>query len=941
MISLYHVSKSYDGVRVLKDVTLTLPEHGLVMIYGPSGSGKSTLLHIMSLLLKGDGDVQYDGKSFIEASDDEISEFRLRNIGLAFQDFKLFEGDSVLNNVLLPLTTLNNENKEQNEQEALTCLSLCGIRHLSKSTVSTLSGGERQRVAIARAMVNKARYIFADEPTGSLDKENTLNIMSLLQNISLSRLVVVVSHDRTLIDQFADRVIYLEDGVVTDDITLEHEQKEIEYVQTAKRYAEKKPTLPTSFIYKHIRKIDKSRKWRSRFSKGVISLGLIGVGLSFIISDAVSGIVVDSYSQLIDKDQIIVDSSAYSSALPYKEALPEDECKYLMEAYPDFIYDVGATYLFDVEHFYPDDQFIGLLKDGVRKPLGTMDVYMINDFIWLDVYPPISDVLPEMPTELEEDEVVARFTIETLNSLCLGLGIGNDRTHLSRDLSEYMEDNDVFLELYVRNESWSYSDTYMFKLAGFTIGNSNAFYHYNHQWNTYIYNSLYYDFSEYVGEKHETPWTMEKIHYLECGDHTEEVYELSLHDEVFSNAFLDKGSSDYFYNYENYDYDQDIYSNRLLAFRNTYEYLSPNLAEEIIESESNISSVIYGNDMGYALYGSYFMTGFAREMYFSFDYENLMEVDNYLSAYNLESGTDFIPDRSVLKGHYTQVASTGVVFSPIDVEEIYMGRPPNNINEVAISTAFLDAVGLDYEKALNLEELCVLYDVEDNYLATNSVRKTFLDDVLHVVGIIESDQIAIYQDSDWLISYFMLTYDVSAFDLVPYSLAFNIKDVKKMDETIAALEEYLPGYTVYNPVSELSKSVTEVSDYISLGILIISVVALIASALLIFAMINLLIIENRRDFGLLRCIGVNSKQSFKMVVGYGLYLSISSFILSVIELVVVMLVLSVTTSSISFGMSFFTSLIWMALIAVIISLVACALQYKKITHLDPLEAIKR
>ncbi|MCD8203841.1 MAG: ABC transporter permease, partial [Coprobacillus sp.] len=496
-------------------------------------------------------------------------------------------------------------------------------------------------------------------------------------------------------------------------------------------------------------------------------------------------------------------------------------------------------------------------------------------------------------------------------------------------------------DIYVRNDNWNYYDTYRIRLAGFTLGNSNAFYHYNHKWNTVIYSDLYYDFSEYVGEEHETPWTMEEIHYLECLDNAEEVYELSLHDETFSNAFLDKGSSDYFYNFENYDYDEEIYSNRLLAFCNTYEYLSPNTASEIIENEPNITSVVYGNDMGYALYGSYFMTGFAREMYFSFNYDSIMEVDNYLSAYNLESGTDFNPDSSVLKGHYTQVASTGVVFSPLDEEEIYMGRPPNDIGEVAISTAFLDAVELDYEKALNLEELCVLYDYEDNYLANNSVRKDFKEDVLHVVGIIESDQIAIYQDSDWLISYFMFTYDVSSFSLVPYSLAFNIKDVNKMDETIEALEEYLPGYTVYNPVSQLSESVREVSDYISLGILIISVVALIASALLIFAMINILIIENKRDFGLLRCIGVNSKQSFKMVVGYGLYLSISSFILSVIELIVVVLVLSFTTSSISFGMSFFTSLIWMALIAVIVSLVACALQYRKITRLDPLEAIKR
>ncbi|MCD8204634.1 MAG: ATP-binding cassette domain-containing protein [Coprobacillus sp.] len=938
MISLSHVSKSYDGTLVLNDVNLEFPERGLVMIYGPSGSGKSTLLHIISLLLSAKGDVLYDGKSFKGKSDEEISEFRLRNIGLAFQDFKLFESDTVLNNVLLPLSTIDSEKKEENEQEALTCLSLCGIRHLSKSVVSTLSGGERQRVAIARAMVNKARYIFADEPTGSLDRDNTLNVMSLLQNISLSRLVVVVSHDKTLIDQFADRVIYLEDGKVIDDVTINHEQKQIEYVQTAKNSADKKPSLPTSFIFKHIRKIDKSKKWRSRFSKGVISLGLIGVGLSFIISDAVSGIVVDSYSQLIDKDQIIVDSGSYTNTFESKEALSLYGCLDIKNEYPDLIYDIGVTYLFDEEEFYPEENRIYYCpSQGVEDPLPGLDISLINDFIWLDTYPP-AEVLPEMPTSLDNFQVVAQFTMNTARMLCQDIGLGDNKTEAQTLLSNYLENNQIILRLRLQNDSWNYWDTYDIEVVGFTIGTSNCFYHYNHLWNQDVFSYLSYDFSPNIESAHDTPWTMEEIYYFECLDDAEMVYSLSLQDSVFSNAFLDKGSEAYFSSYAN---NIDAYSTRLLAFSDNYSYLSPYLGKSLVNMDSNLTSVVYGTDMGYALYGSYFMSGFAREMYFSFNKNRLDDVDNYLSYYDASGGVDYQTDKSVLKGHYTQVANSGVTFYPLEGEDFYMGRAPSNIKEVAVSTAFLDAVGWDYSKALNDETLFVLYDKEDNYLSNNYVSKIYVEDELDVVGIIDSDKIAIYQDSDWLISYFIFTYDVSAFNLVPYSFAFNINDPSKMDETMKKLKQYLPGYTVYNPVNELNSSVREVSNYISIGILIISIVALVASSLLIFAMINLLIIENKRDFGLLRCIGVNSKQSFKMVLGYGLYLCITSFILSVIELVFVMLILVLTTSSFTFGASFFIALLCMAAVSLLVSLFACALQYKKITRLDPLEAIKR
>lgn len=202
-------------IDVLKGINLEVYEGEMIGIFGPSGSGKSTLLHLLAYLDRATGgEILYLGKNLNELSDKEISTFRALNLGFVFQFHHLLPEFSVIENIMLPMLIKGTRKKEA-KLRALDLLTLVGLRDRAKQKPETLSGGERQRVAVARAMANSPPLILADEPTGNLDRENTLSLMDLLLKLNKEKGMtqIVVSHDEDLAKYFT-KVFYLEYGVL-------------------------------------------------------------------------------------------------------------------------------------------------------------------------------------------------------------------------------------------------------------------------------------------------------------------------------------------------------------------------------------------------------------------------------------------------------------------------------------------------------------------------------------------------------------------------------------------------------------------------------------------------------------------------------------------------------------------------------------------------------
>ena len=218
MIEFSDVVKSYSvGTQALKGVSMQIEDGEFAFLVGPSGSGKSTIIKLITGELKPtSGSVHVNGYSLERIRRREIPYMR-RTVGVVFQDFRLITNKTVYENVAFAMRVIG-ASEAQIRERVPYVLELVGLETKSRRHPNELSGGEQQRLAIARALVNNPSTIIADEPTGNLDPARSLEIMSLLQEInSLGTTMLVVTHERDLVERFHKRVIAIDEGLVVHD----------------------------------------------------------------------------------------------------------------------------------------------------------------------------------------------------------------------------------------------------------------------------------------------------------------------------------------------------------------------------------------------------------------------------------------------------------------------------------------------------------------------------------------------------------------------------------------------------------------------------------------------------------------------------------------------------------------------------------------------------
>ncbi len=221
MIKLTDVSVKYkdNGVDALKHVNLQIDKGEFVFVVGPSGAGKSTLIKLLLREIKpDDGEVNVNGFSLGRLSRRHVAKYR-RSIGVVFQDFRLIPSMTVYDNVAFALRVIDASAKKIRARVPY-ILGLVNLTQKAKSYPSQISGGEQQRVALARALVNNPSILIADEPTGNIDPELSIEMMELLQAVNkLGTTVVVVTHEHDLVRQFGGRVVTIQSGkIVFDDV---------------------------------------------------------------------------------------------------------------------------------------------------------------------------------------------------------------------------------------------------------------------------------------------------------------------------------------------------------------------------------------------------------------------------------------------------------------------------------------------------------------------------------------------------------------------------------------------------------------------------------------------------------------------------------------------------------------------------------------------------
>lgn len=294
MLEINHISKQYKTGNLvqnaLSDVSLNLRDNEFVSILGPSGSGKTTLLNIIGGLDRYDsGDLIINGISTKQYKDREWDAYRNHTIGFVFQSYHLIPHQSILANVELALT-IGGVPRSERRERAKKALEDVGLGDQIHKKPNQMSGGQMQRVAIARALVNDPRILLADEPTGALDTETSIQVMELLKKVAKDRLVVMVTHNSELAEQYATRIVRLRDGKVTDDsdpFTPENVSEKSGAVGTGASKMSFATSLSLSFNNLWTKK---SRTLLTAFAG---SIGILGIALILALSGGVNAYIAD------------------------------------------------------------------------------------------------------------------------------------------------------------------------------------------------------------------------------------------------------------------------------------------------------------------------------------------------------------------------------------------------------------------------------------------------------------------------------------------------------------------------------------------------------------------------------------------------------------------------------------------------------------------------
>lgn len=302
MLQLKSIKKNYltgeNTVEALKGIDIEFRKSEFVSILGQSGCGKTTLLNIIGGLDKyTDGDLIINGKSTKQFRDRDWDSYRNHSIGFVFQSYNLIPHQSVLQNVELALT-LSGVSKHERRQRAIKALEEVGLGDQLKKKPNEMSGGQMQRVAIARALVNNPDIILADEPTGALDTETSVQVMEILKRISNERLIIMVTHNPELAEQYSSRIIRMLDGKIIDDSMplTDDERAELNAdseikAQTTKKIKKPSMSFGTSFMLSLKNLFTK--KGRTTLTAFAGSIGIIGIALILAISQGMTTYIDD------------------------------------------------------------------------------------------------------------------------------------------------------------------------------------------------------------------------------------------------------------------------------------------------------------------------------------------------------------------------------------------------------------------------------------------------------------------------------------------------------------------------------------------------------------------------------------------------------------------------------------------------------------------------
>ena len=894
MLTLKDIRKDYivgdTTVHALRGVSISFRESEFVSVLGQSGCGKTTLLNIIGGLDQyTDGDLVINGRSTREYKDRDWDTYRNHTIGFVFQSYNLIPHQSVLANVELALT-ISGVDKAERRERAVKVLERVGLGDQLNKKPNQMSGGQMQRVAIARALINDPDILLADEPTGALDSETSVQIMELLQEIAKDKLVVMVTHNAELAERYSTRIVRLLDGQITGDTDpFDPEGAEPPREDVGKKKPSMSFLTALSLSFNNL----KTKKARTLLTAFAGSIGIIGIALILSLSNGIQTYInqvqedtlstypltieaqaADLSSMIESMAGVASDSEEHELDAVYSNVILYDLMDSLMsmdtetndlESFKDFLDENGGNineytsaiqYVYDPNFdIYTEDADGNVVKSDVVELLNELMANMyggdfssyfdtMGDFYssfesWQEMLPGDNGELIS-PTLTEQYDVIYGSWPQDYNEVVLVVDQNNEvsdlvlytlglrtQDELNASLEAYMNGETVDAEV----QSWSYEDLcgLTFKLVGY--------------YDKYV-------FDDTTGTYTDVSGTEAGLEYLY--DNDDIGIELKISGIVRQNPDAVAG-----------------------MMSGAIGYTSA--LKDYVVADSQGSDVVvdqYANPDVYVITGLPFATGDEQEPSVE---EIKAEVDDYIASLNDE-------DKALL---YTDLMSTpSDDYLDTAVQQALGSLSREDIESMMIS-GYAEEMGVDEDAVRDYieqmdDDTLMEYVAE---MARTSISEQYAEAVSEQMSSLSQQQLAMAlgmtELSDWQYEHIYnelmparssdSTYDnnMKLFGFVDeespdginlYATTFADKDeiARIIDEYNASVgEEQQISYTDY--VAILMSSISTIINAISYVLIAFVAISLVVSSIMIGIITYISVLERTKEIGILRAIGASKR----------------------------------------------------------------------------------
>ncbi len=916
MIKIKHLTKKYNNQEVLRDINIKISSPCFIILNGPSGCGKSTLLNIISLLDSSfDGEYEFMGRNVKSLKPREKEKLIFENITYLFQEPKLIENESVKTNLEL---IVGHQLSKIKINELLKEFSL-NIN--DQSIVKNLSKGEQKRVTLIGAKLRNTPIIIGDEITSGLDEANKGFVLDFLKEASKDKIVILVSHDCDVLNEYTKNVFSLTNHRIKD-INIESSKRLV------KSY-EKNNCLSAKYLFSHIKKQIKQKRFRTLILMISLIVCLFTMGLSFLISDQMKNNLKDSLTSFYNTNQVIMTKKGENNKIS-KQVVDINMFDDFYNNYDDLIEKSRVFYLANFNNYFSSENYLSLTLNQTRLNLNQYGVETINQFVPLSLID--REIYPLNKSNLKQDEIIIGLSKVKIQNICSTLKLnGNDEDTLSK----YFLNHHIEGTFNICNQEWEYYLEIKMKVVGFIIYDNPVIISSDEFFNERIIeDTMQLPYSYFLNEIDYYPWTTKKICALVINnDNLSNFYVRMLKDKKmnrYSFNILSKDEYPYFY---------ELISCSLVYF--TYKdekELSYNEIEDICSKINNVNSFIPCGSDSYNVDESSLLGGFSNPSYFSFDINLNDEFIDYNSFSSGNLGSYQSSYFSFSNNNFYTLSlldcskSNYVRFIPYqkNKQKLKKGVYPIDETEILISKS----LGED-----KLGEYLYLTMLENVVYTNGKYQNIFSTQPFKVVGIVDESTKAIYQENYFPLVLSNIVFDVKNKNNSIDKCLLNFKTIKKDD--LIDLNNHFSSYSFLNPLEDYLKEIDVGLNYLSTGLLVFSLITLLSSFLMIILVNYLFLKESEREIAIYFFLGYQKKSIFlQFVILSGILIFVSMGI-TFISLLLTSFVIPIFESSLNnFYLSFPPFLI-ITIISILSFITSCLISFRNFTKQDVIELIKK